>query len=138
MIVLDASFIVKLVLEEDGSGVAEKLFREWVRRGEQVVTVDIALSETLNALWKHYLFFKDINLDALREALKDLLILWNKLTIVSTQEVAEDSLELAVKENIAIYDSLYIALAQHYMAALATFDTKQREKALKLGLKTYP
>lgn len=138
MIVLDASFIVKLIIEENGSEIAGDLFKEWIKHGEKIITVDIALSEILNALWKHYMLFKDIDRRSLKEALRDLLILWSKLMIVPTQEIAEKSLNIAVNEEITIYDSLYLALAQHYNASLATFDTKQRMKANKLRIKTYP
>ena len=138
MIVLDASFIVKLVLEEKGSDIAENLFSDWINSGEDIVTVDIALSESFNALWKHYSLLKDIDRDVLDEALKDLLSLWNKLTIVTTDKLAYKALDIAVTHGITIYDSLYLALAQHHKAALATFDKKQREYCIELGLKTYP
>jgi len=138
MIILDASFIVKLILEEEGSEVAEKLFREWIKRGEHIITVDIALSETSNALWKHYVLLRDISLDIFQEAINDLLELWNKLSVISTHEIMREALEVAIREGITIYDSLYIAVAQYYTGALATFDTKQREKATRLGLKVLP
>ncbi len=138
MIILDASFIVKLILEEEGSEVAEKLFREWIKRGEHIITVDIALSETSNALWKHYVLLRDISLDIFQEAINDLLELWNKLSVISTHEIIREALEVAIREGITIYDSLYIAVAQYYTGALATFDTKQREKATRLGLKVLP
>ncbi|RLG82135.1 MAG: hypothetical protein DRO40_08380 [Thermoprotei archaeon] len=138
MIILDASFLVKLVLDEEGSDIAEKLLREWIISGEDIVSIDIALSESLNALWKHYALIKDLDLVALNEALKDLLTIWNKLSIIPTAEIADKALDLSVKYNIAIYDSLYLAIAQHYKAAIATFDRRQREIALELGLKTHP
>ena len=138
MIVLDASFLVKLVLEEKGSEVAEALFKQWVGHDEQIVTVDIALSESLNALWKHYLLLKDLSLDSFKEATRDLLILWSKLSIVSTYEIAKKAVEIAINKNMTIYDSVYLSLAQKYMATLATFDTKQSKKAHELGINTYP
>ena len=138
MIVLDASFLVKLVLEEKGSDTAEKLFKDWVIRGEDIVTVDIALSESFNALWKHYTLLKDLDRNTLNEASKDLLTLWNKLSIIPTAEVVYKALDISIKYNITIYDSLYLALTQHHKASLATFDQRQREIAIKLGLKTYP
>ena len=87
MIVLDASFLIKLVLEEKGSDIAEKLFKDWIIRGEDIITVDTALSESFNALWKHYILLKDLDRSTLNEASKDLLTLWNKLSIIPNDEV---------------------------------------------------
>jgi len=138
MIVIDASFLIKLVLEEKGSDTAEKLFKDWIIGGEDIATVDIALSESFNALWKHYTLLKDLDRSTLNEASKDLLTLWNKLSIIPAAELVYKALDISIKYNITIYDSLYLALTQHYKAALATFDQRQREIAIKLGLKTYP
>ncbi|MMZ70228.1 hypothetical protein D1872_332210 [compost metagenome] len=40
MIVLDASFTVKLVIGGENSEVARKLFRKWIRGGEIIATVN--------------------------------------------------------------------------------------------------
>ncbi len=138
MIILDASFLVKLVLEEKNSTVAEKLFRKWIRDNEDIVTIDITLSESFNALWKHYYLVKDIDLETLKEASGDLLNLWEKLIVIDTSRIVNEALDIAVEQGITIYDSLYIALAQYYRGGIASFDRIQRDKAIKLGLKVYP
>ena len=138
MIVLDASFIVKLVLEEEGSETAATLLKEWILGGETIKTVDIALPETLNALWKHHIIIRDLGQDSLREAVRDLLMLWDKLSYTHSSELADDALDIAVKHGITIYDALYLALAQRHSASLATFDKKLKTTANKLGIKTHP
>ena len=50
MIVLDASFLVKLVVEEEGSKEARRLVRDWIGGGEVLATVDIALAEALRSI----------------------------------------------------------------------------------------
>ncbi len=80
MIVLDASFIVKLVVEEEGSREAENLVERWLRSGEKLATVDIALAESCNALWKHHVIHRDLDVEEFKAALEDLGRLWRGLS----------------------------------------------------------
>ncbi|WP_148676897.1 type II toxin-antitoxin system VapC family toxin [Staphylothermus marinus] len=96
----------------------------------------MALYESPNALWKHYILVKDLDLGSFRNAFKDLLSLWNGFTVIPAHEIAGKSLDIAIKEKATIYDSLYLALAQQYNACLATFDTRQHIAADKLGIRT--
>ncbi len=138
MIILDASFIVKLVIEEPKSTLAEKILTDLLEQGEEVSTVDISLAEALNALWKHYIAIRDIDEKTLKEAVTDLLNLWAKLSILPTYELSLKALDIAVNVNITIYDALYIAAAIKYKAGLASFDEKQRNIAKKYGVSLYP
>ena len=138
MIVLDASFIIKLVIREKGSETAIKLLETWIPGGETVETVDIALPETLNALWKHHTLIQDLTQESLEKAAKDLLKLWDKLPHTPSSEIALDALKIATNQKITIYDALYLALAQKKDAQLATFDKKLATTANKLGIKTHP
>ena len=138
MIVLDASFIVKLVLEEPYSDEAESTVKELVRRGERLVSVDIALSEVLNTLWKHRVLVGDLGEEALEEAVSDLLLLWERLGKVNTFRLGRCSLELAVEHHITVYDALYIAAALEHRAGLATYDDKQSKVAVACGVPIYP
>jgi len=138
MIILDASFLVKLVLEEECSSEAENVLKSLIEAGERISTIDIALSEVLNALWKHYILIKDIDKGMLKGAVKDLLDLWEKIGKIHTGELATKALNLAMKHRVTVYDSLYIAAALKYRAGLATYDSKQREIAAKCNVNTYP
>ena len=138
MIILDASFIVKLVIEEPESTLAEKTLIDLLEQGEEASTIDIALAEALNALWKHHITIKDIDEKTLKEAIRDLLNLWTKLNILSTYELSLKAINIAITDNITIYDALYIAAAIKYRAGLATFDQKQREIAKKREIPIHP
>ncbi len=46
--------------------------------------------------------------------------------------------DIAMRYGIAVYDSLYLALAIRRGADLATFDRKLRDVASKIGVKTFP
>ncbi len=138
MIVLDASFLVKLVLEEKGSEKARSLARIWARNGETLATIDLALPESLNAIWKHCRKIGDLDTDEAYETIRDLLKLWTTLRIYSSKEVTREAFKLAVEEDITVYDALYIQLAISTRASLATFDEKLAEIATKHGVAVHP
>ena len=110
--ILDSSFIVKLVLEEEGSEDARRLIRSWVSRGEVLATIDLALPEALNTIWKHCLKIGDLSREEAVSSVEDLLNLWSKLKIYSSREVAEQAFMLALEEGVTVYNSLYIQLAK--------------------------
>ena len=136
MIILDASFLVKLILEEPYSHEAYDIIEGLLRRSEKLITVDIALPETLNALWKHHVILKDISEKTLMEAVSDLMELWSKLDKIHIEELVKEAVEIAIKYNITIYDSLYLAAADKYNAGLATYDERQRAVAGEMKVLT--
>ena len=138
MIVLGASFLVKLVLEENGSEEARNLARSWAGSGRVLATVDLALPEALNTIWKHSLKISDLSQDEAIDSAKDLLRAWATLKVYPSEEVAEEALKLALKEGITAYDALYIQLAKPLRANLATFDKKLSKTAIKHGIATHP
>ena len=135
---LDASFLVKLVVEEEGSAIARRLIRSWARAGEPLATVDIALPEALNALWKHCVKLGDLARSDAVEAAEDLLKLWRVLRVYPSHSLAAGALELAVDEGIPVYDALYLHLAESEGAGLATFDEKLAKIAAGRGVAVYP
>ncbi len=137
MIVLDASFLVKLVLEEKGSDRARNLARSWARSGEVLATIDLALPEALNAVWKHSLKIGDLDRGEAIDSVRDLLKIWATLRVHSSKEVAEETFRLALEEDITVYDALYIQLAKSTRGGLATFDEKLSRIAAKHGIATY-
>ncbi len=138
MIVLDASFLVKLILEENGSDKARELVRSWAGSGEPLATIDLALPEALNAVWKHCRKIGDLDREKACEAMEDLLKIWSSLKIYSSEEFAEEAFKLAVEENITVYDSLYIQLARSTRSGLATFDDKLARIATKYAVTIHP
>ena len=138
MIVLDASFLVKLVLGEEGSEKARNLTRSWAAGGEVLATLDLALPEALNALWKHSTKTGDLSPEETVNAAEDLLKVWATLRVYPAREVAIEALRLALEEKVTVYDALYIQLAKSTKAALATFDQKQYKTATKEGITAYP
>jgi predicted nucleic acid-binding protein len=138
MIILDASFIIKIILEERYSDIASNLLKEFIRDGERITSIDIALAEILNTLWKHHILIGDIDDDKLYESYNDAMNLWRYIEVIRTDEVAELAIDIATKNKLSIYDSLYIGSAIKYNAGLATFDRVMRRVGGKLGVNIYP
>ena len=138
MIVLDSSAIVKLVLNEMGSDEAMNVVEKAVTEGKEIITVDIALSEVLNALWKHLVLLKDIDERSFKESVRDLLRLWKYVKKVNTSEVALKTIEIAEDYRITVYDALYLSVALLKGAKILTFDERQTEIARKVGIMILP
>jgi predicted nucleic acid-binding protein len=62
----------------------------------------------------------------------------NNLILEPEEKYIDKALNIALEAGITLYDSLYIALALDMKAPLLTLDRKQREIALKLGVKVLP
>lgn len=138
MIILDASFIVKLVLQEENSSQTRELLRKWVLQGESFATVDLALPEALNAIWKHAAGIGDLSRGEAMQAAADLLKIGEKLRQYQSSLIAEEALKLALDEDITVYDALYLQLAKTYGGKLATYDKEMRRIAKKHGVRVYP
>jgi predicted nucleic acid-binding protein len=62
----------------------------------------------------------------------------NNLILEPGEKYVDKALNIALEAGITIYDSLYIALALDKKTPLLTLDKKQRNTALKLGVKVLP
>ena len=115
---------MKLVISESGSKEAQTTVQAFLKRGFSLCTVDIALAESLNAIWKHTNIHKDLSPRDAKPAVRDLIKLHGKLEVVATSELAEETATIAQNKNITIYDALYVAATQKLSATLLTSDRK--------------
>jgi predicted nucleic acid-binding protein len=134
MIVLDASAFVKLVVKEEGSMKANSEVSAAIIRGEIVAAPDIALAETLNSIWKNHKVLKNISKEETRQYTERTLDVWDKLVKIDTVKLAESAMNIAISNNITLYDSLYVAAAKTNNSALMTFDQELIKKADKLEI----
>jgi len=138
MKVLDASFLVKLVLDEEGSEEAERSIRNWILSGEGVCTVDLALPESINAIWRRNVLTGELDEEECKEAAEGLLSILSRMDTYPSGELIMGALNTAMRHGITVYDSLYLALAIRKGADLATFDRELRDAASKVGVRAYP
>jgi predicted nucleic acid-binding protein len=106
VIVIDASILVKFILkEEDWNKIAD-----FLKAG--TISVDLVIKETVNAIWKRVMR-KEISLEEAKsmfEAMKEIL---NKAVIIENEmDYIDEAFEISIRQNITVYDSLYIALAK--------------------------
>ncbi|MCD6592779.1 type II toxin-antitoxin system VapC family toxin, partial [Candidatus Bathyarchaeota archaeon] len=87
-------------------------------------TVDIALAESLNAIWKHTRIHRDLEMEEAESAIQDLTKIYDAMNILETRELSNEAAEISLTKGITIYDSLYIAAAMKLKATLYTADQK--------------
>ena len=103
-----------------------------MKKGYSLCTVDTAYAECLNVIWKHTNLLKDLEPKEASSAIDDLTKLYDDLAIIPTRELKDQAMHIAISQNIAVYDALFIAAAQKINAALYTADKKLCAKADKL------
>jgi len=123
---------VKLVATEPGSDEARTHIKESLEKGYTLYTVNMALAEGLNAIWKHVKIHKDLNLEDANSTIQDLTNVYSKLKILTIRELCEQASKIAFTYNTTIYDALYVAAAEKVKATLYTADQKFHNKAKKV------
>ncbi|MGI0134492.1 MAG: type II toxin-antitoxin system VapC family toxin [Candidatus Micrarchaeaceae archaeon] len=135
MIILDASALVKLVVKEEGSARAIMEVNRAIQHGELVASPDLALAESLNAIWKHVKMLKDMGENEASSSVEKLLFVWQRITHLGTDELAHNAIKIALENNMPAYDSLYIAASRAHDSPLFTFDGGIIGNADKLGIR---
>lgn len=107
-IVLDSSVIAKWLLPEPDSAQAQQLISRSVNGGHRLIILDLAFPEVANAIWKR----QRRGLITLPEA-KNLLAALQRgpVNIQPAIPLLFNAFEIAIKYDRAVYDALFIALA---------------------------
>jgi predicted nucleic acid-binding protein len=119
-------------MAEPDSKEARMTVHSFLKRRFSLHTVDVALAESLNAIWKHTNIHEDLNPRDAEAAVRDLIIIHSKLEVLATSELAEETMTIAQGQNITIYDGLYIAATLKLNATLLTSDRKLYSAASSL------
>lgn len=106
-----------------------------VKRGKVKVfaagsTLDLALYESINAVWKEYKLLKRFDKDSALEFIGIISDLFNVVNILSIRGLEREVFEIASKEKLTVYDASYLAKAKKYDFILVTDDDNLRKKAL--------
>ena len=124
--VVDASVGIKLFLVEELSDRADRLFSNLAGyRPARFYVPDLFYAECANILWKYVRRF-GYPADNARQDVADLGSL--ALLTVSTSDLLESTLELALAYDITAYDACYAALARQLELPLVTADTSMARK----------
>lgn len=125
-VVLDASVLAKLFLEEDGSDAAAGLKDSHVEGKIEIVSPSLAKYELMNVLR-----YKGFTKEEIKEALEAIRAYGFYMTEFD-DALFDRTAELSVDHNISVYDASYIALAEDTGALLYTSDKKLLLKVKKL------
>jgi len=130
--VVDSSALIAFFLREEG-------WRSIAKYMIQTISVDLALKEFCNALWKSVNMRKHVSLDDVAKILNLFQSYVEKNMLIEPEvKYLGKAFEIALDHNITVYDALYVAQALQHGKPLLTLDQRQREVARKLGISTIP
>ncbi len=75
-------------------------------------------------MWKHVNLLKDLKPEEAIPTITDIIKIYDQLEVVNTREIAQETTQIALTQNISIYDALFIAAAQKLNGTLYTADQK--------------
>ena len=114
--VVDASVVIKWVVQEEGSDAAIRLIE-----GPNISAPDLLISECANILWKKV---RREELTRDEAVLAAELLMRADIELVPTRALMPTALGLAVDLDHAAYDCMYLALAVDRGQAFVTADAK--------------
>ncbi|MEM3661843.1 MAG: type II toxin-antitoxin system VapC family toxin [Candidatus Micrarchaeaceae archaeon] len=140
MIILDASALVKLVVDEEHSDIAREIYKKELAMREIILVPYLALPESLNTIWKYHTLKKKLSDREYESTLDDLFSIFNKLEKVQESSIAKLASEIAHVHKLPVYDAIYIAISRLRSAPLLTFDKliARRSKELEVKLAWEP
>lgn len=126
-LILDASVLLKFVVEEPGSDQAVAL----LDRPEVRMVPDWALIETANALWNKVKYSHLLEVHA-EDSLRSLAEFVDH--VVPACDLIDEALTLAFRLRHPVYDALYLALAIREKGKVVTADKEFVRAVDKSGL----
>ncbi len=135
MFVVDASVFSSVLVKDEFYDRARNFLRRYF--STNLVTLDFALIEVANVLWKHTFVLKRIPLEVFTKLVDSIepLIRSSTSRIYESRTILRKALVNSIELGITVYDSLYVTLALDLGYKLATFDTKLVEILESKGLR---
>lgn len=118
MIVADSSYVVEGVLTDES-----------LLRREAILVPDLAIYETISAIWKHQIILGRLSDGRGYISVLFELIRANKLLAVGPdEEILSMAYDISLRHHSHPYDAVFVAMAVITGLELKTFDTKQRKE----------
>lgn len=132
--IVDTSAVIQHLLNEDFTVNVDRLF-DLLGSEVALYIPEFCLVECTNVLWKHVRFqgLPERDAEILLKDLSDLAF-----TIVPVDQALPRALQIALAHQLAVYDSIYIALAEHYHYPMITADARQEAVAKTVGVTLKP
>jgi predicted nucleic acid-binding protein len=128
--VVDASVVVQLLVNEQYTPETKALFAT-IEDGNKLFVPEFGLIECTNVLWKH-VRFHGLNQVAAEKQVAILIAL--DVVMTPATGLMPRALEIGLKHQLAIYDSIYIALAEKLNYPLITVDRRQAKASQAEGI----
>jgi len=132
VIVIDSSTFSKFLLKEEGW---EKVI-PYLDPDLEPHAVDMLIIETMNVIWnymkKYGLITREQAIGLYGQVVK--LIREEVITLEPSEKYLQEALEIAIRYDVSIYDSLFLAQARNLKAELITSDKRQRDVAREIGM----
>jgi predicted nucleic acid-binding protein len=132
--VLDASIVIQRFIIDTHSAQVRAFFYQ-IGSTVTVYLPEFCLSECVNVLWKH-VRFQGMSQATAEAHTKDLLALY--ITLIPTVDLLPIALKIGLQHQLAVYDALYIALAEEFGYPLITDDERQARAAAAHGVTLKP
>ncbi len=132
--VVDASIVIQYLIADTFTGPTDALFSQ-VGQSVSLVLPEFGFLECANVLWKQAAFY-GLPAQQAQKLLTDLLAL--PLTVIAASDLLRRGLQIGLDHQLAIYDSVYIALAERFGYPLITADARQEQAARALGIVIKP
>jgi predicted nucleic acid-binding protein len=124
-VVLDSSIIAAIFLQDDDDS---KRARATIRRFDRI-TLDTTIAEIGNVAWKKTMLFGVDSTEMLSGLQDGIDFITGMCDMLKASGLAEEAYAVAVKNNIAFYDALFLAAAEKEQVPLLTLDKKLYNKA---------
>lgn len=123
-VVVDANIVIKWVLDEPDSNIAQALLAEWTDKGLVILAPVLLAYEVANILYQN-VRRGEITLEKAKKSLTEILLSELVFDFSQNLDIGIRAIELADKYKLpATYDSHYLALAEREGCELWTADTR--------------
>ena len=128
---VDASVVIQYAINQTYTAAVRALIAHMYQGNEQLLIPEFCLLESANVLWKE-VRFQGLPPNQAEAMIHELLAL--AFQVLPTRHLLPQALQIGLSCKLAIYDSLYIALALEQNCQLITVDLRQQEGAIASGV----
>lgn len=115
----------------DSSSLVNLVKKGIVKPFVEGVTLDLAIYESISAVWKEYVLLKRIDGETALRFVSIISRVFEAMEVTSISGLESEVFKLASKENLTVYDASYLCVAVRRRLTLVTDDWKLRSIASK-------
>ncbi|ALL01980.1 hypothetical protein Pyrde_1937 [Pyrodictium delaneyi] len=113
----------------DASALVNMVKKGRVRPLARGATIELALYESLNAVWKEYKLLGRIDEETALELVDVISSVFNVIEVLSVKGLEKGIFELAARDGLTVYDASYLYVAMKNGYILVTDDRELRNRA---------